>query len=116
MKVHDLPRILWIVAIVLLVAAVARHPYAYYEILRIVVTSIAALIAIAEFLEGRSIPERRLRAWAWSALFLFAAVLFNPVHPIYLRRGTWFYADLIVALGLAAHFIIERRGLSGMRR
>ena len=116
MKLHDLPRVLWILAILLLVAAVARHSYGYYEVLHSVVAGVAVSIAIAEFLDGRSMPDRRLRAWAWAALFLLAAVLFNPIDPVHLRRGTWFYLDLTVAFGFFAHFFVERQGIVRMRK
>jgi hypothetical protein len=116
MKIQRFPRLLWIVVIVLLVAAVTRQPYVYYEILRVAVTGVAALIVVAEFLDGRSTPERRFRAWIWGALFLCVAVLFNPVHPFHLSRKTWFYYDLEVALGFLAHLIVERQGIPRMRK
>jgi hypothetical protein len=36
------------------------------------------------------------------------AVLFNPLIPIYLSRGTWFYFDLLAAALFAAHLLFVR--------
>jgi len=44
----------------------------------------------------------------WSAAFALVAVLFNPIFPVYLRRPTWYYIDIAVAMMLAAHLAIVR--------
>jgi Family of unknown function (DUF6804) len=44
----------------------------------------------------------------WSAAFALIAVLFNPIVPIYLKRGTWFYLDILTAAVFIAHLGIAR--------
>jgi hypothetical protein len=97
----SIPRVVWIVPIVLLVIATARLPYGYYTFTRIVTCGIAAWIAIVGFQEGSAIK-------AWSIALAFIAVLFNPIIPIYLNRPIWFYIDLSTAAIFAAHLVLVR--------
>jgi hypothetical protein len=83
-----IPRIVWLVCAVLLVAAVFRLPYGYYNFLRIVICGAAALIAIASLLEETQ------SGTVWTVVFVLVAILFNPIVPIHFRRSTWFYPDL----------------------
>jgi hypothetical protein len=39
----------------------------------------------------------------------FVAILFNPIFPIYLHRGTWFYFDIVAASIRCASGICEVR-------
>jgi hypothetical protein len=57
MTIQRIPRVIWLICVVLLVAAVLRLPYGYYNFLRIVICGAAALIAIAAF--------RRTLSEAW---------------------------------------------------
>ena len=42
--------------------------------------------------------------------FAAIAVLFNPIAPVYLSRGTWAVLDLAGALAFAGFAIIAPRG------
>ena len=64
-------------------------PYGYYQILRWVVTATAIYVAY---------NARRGGKPAWSWVMGMVAVLFNPLWPIYLSKGTWIWLDLIVAI------------------
>ena len=72
----------------LLLVAVLPMPYNYYQILRVVV----------------SVGVIYLLAMNWAALdsltsgaFIVIAIVFNPVAPIYLSKGTWIILDLMAA-------------------
>ena len=84
----------WLLApAVLLVLAIVRLPYGYYEFLRYAV-SISALIAfIQSFGDSRSNGALRL----WQAAIVVVGVAFNPLSPLYLHRGTWAFIDLAAA-------------------
>jgi hypothetical protein len=47
----------------------------------------------------------------WSAIFGLLVVLFKPIIPIYLNRGTWFYFDLLAASLFAANLLVVRIGV-----
>ena len=102
-KTVMLPRMVWIVPVVLLVVAVARLPYGYYTFTRIVTCGAAILIAIVGFKDRPVVP-------VWAVLMLVIAVLFNPILPIHLDRATWFYLDLGTAIVFISHLFIVRQG------
>jgi hypothetical protein len=97
-----IPRVVWLICAVLLMAAVLHLPYGYYNFLRIVVCVALALIAVAGLLE-----ETR-SDMAWTAAFILIVVLFNPILPIRLHRSIWFYLDLMAAGVFAAHLVFCR--------
>ena len=78
-----------IAAIMLFLAIPSIWPYSYYKLLRWVVTGIAAFIAYSKNEE-----ERRGGMWVMIGI----AILFNPLVPFYLAKGTWAVLDFIAAL------------------
>jgi len=89
----------------LLALALAPWPYGYYQVLRIVVTGWAVFLAWDQY--------QQAKAWTmWVIGFAAIAVLFNPVAPIYLSRGTWAVLDLAGALAFAAFAVIAPKGSS----
>ena len=94
---QSIPRIVWLVCVLLLVAAVFRLPYGYYNFLRIVVCGAAALLAIASLLEETH------SGTAWTIVFVLVAILFNPIVRIHFHRSTWFCLDLTTAGVFSLH-------------
>jgi hypothetical protein len=79
------------VAIAMLLLAIPSGiwPYGYYQILRWAVCGIAIfLVIIAQKLE--------MVGWLW--IMIAIAILFNPIFPIYLDKGTWALIDLATAI------------------
>jgi hypothetical protein len=73
----------------LLLLALARLPYGFYTLMRLlccVVCAYGTYVAV----------ERRQRTWMWT--FGVVALLFNPFLPIRLDRSTWAIVDVCVAL------------------
>ena len=73
----------------LLLFAIFPLPYGYYQLLRIVVTissGISAYNAYEDNNQGLSIA------------FALVLILFNPIAPIYLDKGTWVIIDIIVGI------------------
>ncbi|PBB94801.1 DUF6804 family protein [Mesorhizobium sp. WSM3862] len=87
----------------LLVLALAPWPYAYYQLLRIVVAIWAAVIAWDQY--------RLAKSWTpWVICFVAVAVLFNPLAPIYLTREIWAVLDLAGAAAFATYGVTGLRG------
>jgi len=73
----------------LLLFAIFPLPYGYYQLLRIVVTissGISAYKAYENKNQGLSIA------------FAIVLILFNPIMPIYLDKGTWVVFDITVGI------------------
>ncbi|MGL3214036.1 DUF6804 family protein [Bradyrhizobium sp. BR 1433] len=90
-----MPKILWPVAVALLLFAILKLPYGYYTFLRVAIFGFCGVVAALSFLEKTSF---------WGLAFLLLALLFNPVFPVYLQRQTWFWLDLGAAIVIATHF------------
>jgi hypothetical protein len=101
MLFKSIPWWLWVIAIALLFIATERVPYGYYTITRIFVCGLGACFAYVGW-------EGGLVSRAWSTIFGLIAVLFNPIIPIYLSRGTWYGIDICVAIIFAAHLAFVR--------
>ena len=83
-------------AAVLLAVAVLPLPYGYYQLLRLVATVVFAWAAFIAF-------QRRSAGYGFG--FAVAALLFNPVLPVYLSKALWAPIDLAAALAL----VLSRR-------
>jgi hypothetical protein len=78
-----------IIAAGLLVWAVERHPYGYYKLLRFFVCAVSAYGAYF---------SQDIKKFGWAWIFGSIAILFNPIIPFRLGRGTWAFVDLGVAI------------------
>jgi hypothetical protein len=71
----------WLVAAGLLVyAAVERHPYSFYTLLRWICCPVFAYSAFAAYEKNRVL-------WVW--IFGVLASLYNPIFRVHLDRSTW---------------------------
>ncbi len=68
------------VAVAMLLGALGRWPYGYYQLLRLVTCGAAVYGAYVSHSLGKT-------GWLWA--FVFVAVLFNPIIPVYLTREIW---------------------------
>jgi len=87
-----------LIAALMLLGALARWPYGYYQLLRWVTCGVAVYVAYTAY--------NWQKMWAvW--LFGFVAVLFNPLIPIRLSREIWQPINVICALlfGASAVFL-----------
>ncbi|MEM7820363.1 MAG: hypothetical protein QW761_02050 [Candidatus Aenigmatarchaeota archaeon] len=85
----------------LLLWALARHAYGYYQILRWVVCGAGAYSAYTAM-------ESKKTSWAWA--LGITAVLFNPIIPIHLNRDSWAIIDIAAAIliGVSTFFCAEK--------
>ena len=77
-----------IVAVLLLIAMLPL-PYAYYQLLRIVVTIVAAIYAYS-FYENNHMPK--------AIIFGVIVLIWNPIFPIYMDKSVWLILDIIGAV------------------
>jgi uncharacterized protein (DUF3820 family) len=101
-----IPWYVWLIPIAVLLVATTRMPYGYYTFTRIVVCGAAIWFAWLGWNEGQV-------GKALSVLLVLVAVLFNPVIPVHLNRGVWFYLGMLAAAVFAAQlvFVRFRRGI-----
>jgi len=78
-----------IIVALLLVIALLPNPYVYYQFLRWVVCLVSAYFAYVYF-------GKEQNKWGWS--FIAIAVIFNPIVPFYLSRGSWGFIDIGAAI------------------
>jgi len=91
-----------VISVVLLLLAIpAIWPYGYYILLRWIVTASAIFLIWIAY---------DLKKTFWLFLMGIVAILFNPIIPVYLDKGTWVIIDFIVAiLFLVSIFKVETR-------
>jgi len=77
--------------IAMLLIALARMPYDYYTLLRWTLCPINAYLAVCAF-------ERRVN-WV-GYIFIAVAVIYNPIIPVHLSRGTWRVVNVMSAAAL----------------
>lgn len=77
---------------ILLLLATMSLPYGYYTFLRIVTCGFSALLSYRSFnSEGGD-----KSFWSW--LFLFAAIIFNPIASIHMDKEVWIFIDATLGI------------------
>lgn len=94
--------ILFITACLLFIA-IFSLPYGYYQLLRLIVTGVAAWTSWNFYKSNLS---------SWAIIFLFVAILFNPVVPVYLTKAAWVPLDFITA----CLFVLAANSVKGAKR
>lgn len=82
--------------LMLLLAIPAIWPYGYFQILRWVVSGVA--IYNAYF-------AHELKKDVWVFVMVTVSILFNPIAPVFLQKGTWVILDLITSVLMFATII-----------
>ncbi|MEO0561682.1 MAG: DUF6804 family protein [Chloroflexota bacterium] len=96
-----------IAAAMLLWALFPGNPYGYYNLLRVVVCIAAAWSIVDEFKRGAG-------PIMW--IFVFFAVLYNPLVPIHLTRDIWVLLNLLTAATLGGRCASEYLSSQGSFR
>ena len=95
--------IAWLVAAAVLVsAAVERHPYSFYTLLRWICCPVFAYSAFAAH-------ERNRVVWVW--IFGVLAALYNPIFRVHLHRSTWirvnWFTMAVIIVAIVAFLVRE---------
>ncbi len=89
-----------IAAAILLFIALIHLPIGYYTFMRIAVTCIAAYNAY----EARNDANK-----LWMMFFIVAAIVFNPIIPIYLRhKSEWMPVDIFFGVAFLVSMLNKR--------
>ena len=75
--------------ILLLLGILNGWPYAYYILLRWIVSGVAIFNAFGFY---------KSKLTGWALVFTALAFLFNPIFPVYLNKSSWVGIDLISAI------------------
>jgi hypothetical protein len=78
-----------VLAAVILIIGFGNNPYSYYQFERWAVLIIGGYAAYLAY-------KNKETAWTW--IFAIIAILFNPIVPFYMARGTWQLFDLAAAV------------------
>ncbi len=78
-----------LIAAVLLLAALGRHAYDYYTLLRWIACGVAAFTAFQAV---------QIKKFGWLFVFIIVAIVLNPIVPLHLKRGTWAIVDAAAAV------------------
>jgi hypothetical protein len=78
-----------LIAAVMLFAALGRHPYDFYTLLRWIACGVCAYTAF------QAVESKRI-GWLW--IFVIAAIVLNPIAPLHLKRETWAIVDAAAAV------------------
>ena len=89
-----------IIAAGLLFWALGGHPYGYYTLLRFIVCGVTAYGAWFAY-------QLDKKGWVWCLGII--AILFNPIFPVHMDRGTWAIVDIGVAIILLVSLFGLRR-------
>lgn len=87
-----------VVAGIMLLLALGSWEYSFYQILRVVVCGASIFLAWHLF-------DIKQTGWAWA--FVVTGILFNPIAPVYLERGTWQMIDFVAAILFFSSFAAE---------
>ena len=117
-----------LIGCVLLLIAIAKLPYWYYEILRFAISIIAGLNIFAVITNADhdllvynkhfDWPEESMNPhrWNWSMknkvlffLYLTILVLFNPIFPVYCSKSVWTIIDLTVGVSFGALVFVSTK-------
>lgn len=97
----SVPWFLWVIVAALTAAAIARWPYGYYTFMRIIVCGFCGYLAYLSWTEQ---PPSR----GWSLVLGTTAIVFNPLIPLHLNRGIWFWFNIAAAAIIIMHLIAVR--------
>ena len=73
----------------MLLFAIFPLPYGYYQLLRMIVAISCGISAYKAYEDKNQVL---------SIAFALVLILFNPIAPIYLDKGTWVFIDIIVGI------------------
>jgi hypothetical protein len=85
-----------LISAAMLLAAIGRWPYGYFVLMRWVVCSSAVFVAVVAY-KGR----RYWGTWLYGLL----ALLFNPIIPVHLSRGTWRPLDVVAGIAMVISIV-----------
>lgn len=78
-----------LIAAVMLFAALGRHTYDYFTLLRWIACGVCAYTAFQAV---------QTKKFGWLFVFVIAALVLNPIAPLRIKRDTWAIVDAAAAV------------------
>jgi hypothetical protein len=78
-----------LIAAVMLFAALGRHAYDYFTLLRWIACGVCAYTAFQAMQNKKT---------GWLFVFITTAIVLNPIAPLHLKRETWAFVDAAAAV------------------
>lgn len=78
-----------LIAAGMLFAALGRHAYDYYTLLRWIACGVCAYTAFQAMQNKKT---------GWLFVFIITTIVLNPIAPLHLKRETWAIADAAAAV------------------
>ena len=105
MKPADLGSIIAkLIAAIMLFAALGRHGYDYYTLLRWIACGAAAYTAFQAV---------QINKVGWLIVFVIVAIVLNPIIPLHLKRESRAFVDIAAAVLLLLSIAVFDIGKSG---
>jgi hypothetical protein len=86
-----------VIAATLLFAALGRHAYDYYTLLKWISAGVCAFTAFQAI---------QVKKFGWFWIFAVSAAILNPVAPLRLKRETWNVVDPIAGVLLLSSIVV----------
>ena len=86
-----------LVAAVMLFAALGRHTYDYYTLLRWIACGVCAFTAF---------QAAQSKKFGWLFVFIITALVLNPISPLRFKRDTWAIVDAAAAVLLLVSIVV----------
>jgi len=86
-----------LIAAVMLFAALGRHAYDYYTLLRWIACGAVAFTAF---------QAAQMKKFGWLFVFVISAIVLNPIAPLHLNRDTWAIVDSAAAVLLLLSIVV----------
>jgi len=93
-----------LIAAIMLFAALGRHGYDYYTLLRWIACGVAAYTAF---------QAMQIKNVGWLFVFVIVAIVLNPIIPLHLKRESWAFVDIAAAVLLLLSIAVFDIGKSG---
>ena len=71
--------------------AVADNPYSYYQFLRVAVFVVGCYFAYRAY-------DQKQEVNSWVIFYAMTAILFNPIFPIYMTKGSWAFFNIVTGI------------------
>lgn len=88
---------IWLGPIILLMIALLKMPYSYYQILRIIIFCTSVYIVIQE--------KDYENFWKWA--FVACALMYNPIARISLGREIWLFMNIATIVLYGLHYVMR---------
>ena len=108
-NLHSIEVLCTVVPVTLLLLALLEWPYAYYQVLRLVVSVCGVILAYYHY-------DRVNKLDAIILLLGCMVVVYNPIKGPSFKRATWEIVNVATAVLLVVRLVVEKRRTDSIER